>query len=182
MFPFPRQRRHLDLALQMVNRFEVVPERQKRLVRWAVEYFLTNGSARNAHITFRDKASLKKFVRVLEILKVFAPVRRHDEWTELPRYQLWLVMPFEDGSEERKVAWEFWNRGVSLYPFQSKNKVAAAGAEFGRIELCVLALKGRSQPKKNSKRRHHQPSDWGFRLGLYLLAFAYGWRNDTTAM
>lgn len=175
MFPFPRQQRHFELALSIVERFQTLSDRQKPMVLWAVAYFLEHGSARNAYITFREKGPLKRFVRVLELLGLEATVIREGGPTKVLRYQLTLVTPAAKGSLEREQAWQFWATGLDLQRFQMRDQCAGASAQHGRIELRVLALKGGSKRKQGVHRRHQQPSDWGFRLGLYLLAIAYGW-------
>ena len=184
MFRFPRQKRHLELVVEIIERFSALSKRQKPMVLWAVEYFLENGSARNAYITFREKRPLKKFIRVLEILGLSAEVPCSGGKITIPRYQLRLVMPAAAGSSERGAAWSFWSRGLQLHAFQMLDGQSRSAGKFGRIELSVLALKGESTRMIRSGRRHRQPSDWGFRLSMYVLAIAYGWSrgNDRSTM
>ncbi|WP_379866562.1 hypothetical protein [Marinobacter sp. M5B] len=178
IFDFPAKQKDLRSALTLVRSYEGLPKRQKRVARWAVKYFLDHGSSGRAQITFRDKTSLRKFARALEILDVQATVRSGNDVKQIPRFRLKLVMPSSVDSAERKAAWDFWLRGFSCYPFQMKDEVAAALGQMGRIELSILAFKGRSPARSDTKRINSRPGDWGVRLGLYLIAIALGWGEE----
>lgn len=179
IFDFPAKKKDFQSALKLVRRFEELPDRKKAIARWAVQYFLHHGSSKKAYILFRDKPSLKRFVRALEIFDVNAVSRPGSNVTSIPRFRLKLVLPSSQGPEQRQAAWDYWGRGLSLKPYQMRDEVGGVRGKMGRVELSIIGYKSVSPPKANVMRRKSRPSDWGVRLGLYLIAIALGWRQES---
>lgn len=170
VFPFPRQKRHLLLAEHIVSEYNSLAESRKKLVKWGVQYFLENGTANKSTIKFTKKEELRRYVRMLNVLNLYArkegcPNLKH------PRFRFTLVTTHEKGSLRRKELWERWSQGFNLDNYQRKDRVVqSVKQKKGYIELDVISLAPESYPHRETP--GERQADWGFRLGLYLLALS----------
>jgi len=165
VFPYPRQKRHLKLVEHIVARYDELPESRKQLVQWGVKYFLENGYARTAGIRFNKKEDLKRFVRMLNALDIYA-TRTDKPGVKYPRFKFTLVSHHSIVSVEREKIWEHWAYGFKLKKHQCSDKVKEGAKRLkGYITLSIYSLEPDTIPKSDNR-----PADWGFRLGLYVLA------------
>ena len=83
-----------------------------------------------------------------------------------PRFKLTLVSHHSLGSVEREKLWAHWAYGFKLKKHQCRDKVKESAKRLkGHIMLSLYSLEPDTIPKSDNR-----PADWGFRLGLYVLA------------
>ncbi len=172
IFSYPHQKRHLELVEHVLRRYEELPVSRRKLVQWGVKYFLNHGSARKSDIPFSKKEDLRRFLRILNVLKLYVTVPS-DKSVKHPRYRLTLYSCFPKKSSERASQWRHWGRGIALHEYQRKDALKkSAQKKNGYVALHLLALSPASSPQRENPGTRQ--SDWGFRLSLYILATVFG--------
>ena len=177
VFSFPHQRRHVHQVEKVVECYELLPESRKHLVQWGVSYFIQFGATQKTEFRFEKKESLRRFLRVLNVLKLYV-ISKNNQNTKLGRFRLTLCSNSQIGSTDRNDEWDRWGRGIKLENYQHKDKlISVNNLKKSYVSLQLLSFSPCSSPQKNNPGKRQ--TDWGFRLSMYVLAYAYGWEIPT---
>ena len=167
----PREKRDQALVKTMLNQFEALSGPRKKFVLWCVSYYIHNGEAKKSGIRFTRKKDMKRFLRIFDTLKLYAFDK---DGKARPRWRLTLFSDAETGSDARDRQWKFWLHGIDVEPHQVRNaSPVQGGGDKGYVRVDLLATKPSGDPKKCKPGK--RPASWGFKVGLYVLAYAYGW-------
>jgi integrase len=170
-FPYPKKKHHLQMVEKMVTAYGGLEEEDKSVVDHAVRYFINNGRAQVGDIPFKTKEDLERFLPIFDLLKLY---RTDCSRKDVSCYAAILRGKYSGDSKERRKQWRYWNSVNGLAPRAKINKYKKSIAvNNGTLSVRVISPTENQSHKGRPKKESLPQSDWGFRLGLYVLALTY---------
>ncbi len=153
----------------MLRTYDALPEYRKKFVLWCVRYFIEHGEAKKSGIKFKRKGDLKRFLRIFETLKLH--FRDRDGVLKLG-FRLTLFSNVPNEESERVDDWGFWLNGITVDRDQLRNfRCDHDAGAHGFVRVDFLAATPKNMKDETSPPK--QQACWGFKVGLYALAYAY---------